>query len=229
MLSKGAAFAAVAGHTLAAICEFWKHSSNMKTYKFLLFALLFLIVLSCNKSRTSTSYVPDAFKPWSLFQSGSYWVYLNEKKHVNDSTYIDSPPVSWFEPPQPVSVQHQVISYVFLNSFLTEVDILSGDSNHAYMGYTDFVSGSSVLTLQVVENTTNLVSTTCKVIERLDTLSINHNLFNNVIHTRDTNYFLKFRWIKDYYFAKNIGLLKFKIKTPTIDSTWSILRWHVNQ
>jgi len=34
---------------------------------------------------------------------------------------------------------------------------------------------------------------------------------------------------KDYYFAKNIGLLKFSIKTPNIDSTWSILRWHIVQ
>jgi hypothetical protein len=201
----------------------------MKTKKFLIFFLLFIIVLSCNKSSTLTIYVADSFKPWSLFQAGSYWVYLDEKKHMTDSTYVDIPPVSWFTPPQPVSVQYEAISYKFSNSFLTVAEIGADNESESGLGYNDFISGGSVLNLYVINQVSNFVSSTCKVIERLDTVTINNHLFTNVIHTRDTNYFLKFRWIKDYYLAKNIGLLKFKIKTPTIDSTWSILRWHVIQ
>ena len=201
----------------------------MKKNRFILFIVLLIFVFSCNKSSTTTYYISDSFKAWSLFQPGSYWVYLDEKKQMPDSIYLDSKPISYFTPPKPASIQYEIIDYQISNGFLNYAAIECGE-NGSNLGLSDFYSNDSyALSTGVIDNTMTMVSENCRLIERLDTMVINNYKFTNVIHTRDTNNFLTHIWRKDYYFAKNIGLLKFSIKTPKTDSTWSILRWHIIQ
>ena len=94
---------------------------------------------------------------------------------------------------------------------------------------TDFYSGNACFTNWLILGKEDRVTTSCRLIHVYNFLTLNTNTFNNVYHTRDSNKTSTSYTVKDYYFAKNIGLIKFSIRTPEIDSTWSLVRWHVLQ
>jgi hypothetical protein len=173
-------------------------------------------------------YIDDSFKQWVLFQPGTYWIYLNEKSNTEDSLFVDSTQSHYFQPPPPTQIQHEGIAYSISNGFISSAVIGCG-RNSSYLNLKDFNSDNYALGSGVIYNDLNEISPSCWLIEKIDTFIVNNNKFLNVVHTRDTNNYYPHNHIKDYYFAKNIGLLKFSIKTNTIDSTWSILRWHINQ
>jgi hypothetical protein len=49
------------------------------TYLLNVLIITFIILFSCKKT-TPIYYIQPEFKQWVLFQKGSYWIYLNEKK-----------------------------------------------------------------------------------------------------------------------------------------------------
>ncbi len=186
-----------------------------------------LLTLGCKK-QTTTYYIQDSFKPWTLFQKSSYWIYLNEKRNSPDSAFIENQPFSYFTPPSPATLQYEVINYTYSNCFINDAAIIAGRSS-PYYALVDFFSSSHVLSAGMLDNTSNKASESCWLVERIDTLIINNNIFTNVLHTRDTNNYPPSLCVKDYYFVKNIGLIKFSIKTPKYDTTWSLVRWNVIQ
>jgi hypothetical protein len=68
------------------------------------------------------------------------------------------------------------------------------------------------------------------VIEVFSNLTVNNSLYHNVYHTRYSELlYVNDSAVRDYYFAKNIGLVIFKMRTGNIDTTWSLVRHHVIQ
>jgi len=205
-----------------------KHLTFMKLLAYLFISLCTLLY-SCKKNSTSVDYIDNSFKPWALFQKGSYWVYLDEKAQIIDSTYINMQPLTYLSPPAPASHQYECITYNISNSFI-KTCVLNADGNNPFLNFWDFNSDNEVLdNYSANGNHTQNYSTGFSLVEIIDTVIINSKVFTNVVHTKDTNNYYLHRWRKDYYFAKNIGLLKFSIKTDAIDSTWSLLRWHTIQ
>lgn len=219
------------------ICDYLTRIRNRnylkKVFKLILFGVLVFIGLSdCKKNQAGYYDVEGSFKEWVLFQKGSYWIFMNEGNHTTDSTIIRSPPVSWYTPPADENVDHyEEIYFSFKNSFiLTEYIWKEPDYSYAAIGCfyppnadyralnSAFINGQS--------NSGLTVYTT--LVERIDTMLLNNNKFFNVLHTRSIdagqNYLQN-----DYYFVKNIGLVKFSMKTNAFDSTWSVLRWHIVQ
>ncbi len=190
--------------------------------------LLILFSFGCEKQNTKY-YIQDSFKQWVLFQKGSHWVYLNEKSQVLDCTFISKPPVTYMTPPEPASIQHEELIYSFTSGFLVNGYLESGRMKNIYF-LGDFLSSSHALTAAMINNSSSKpFFDNCWLIERIDSLIINNVIFNDVIHTRDSNEIHADFCIKDYYFVKNIGLIKFSITTAEFDSTWSLVRWKVVQ
>jgi hypothetical protein len=184
--------------------------------------LLCCFLLSCNKE-AEKYHVPESFKEWALFQSGSYWIYLNENSGKIDSSFIYSGPSTWFYEPAGDGKLYEIISYHI--SGIGEFRLGAKTDQSILLIQGIFPGGTYVLTSLVTSDLSNLVSPTCWVVKRYDSLTVNDQLFFEVIHTRDTFS----NSTNDYYIAKKTGLIKFAIKNSHGDSAWSLVRYHVVQ
>jgi hypothetical protein len=141
-------------------------------------------------------------------------------------------PFCFFFQTDNTSWQRQICGYRVLNGFYTETDLDGGTD------YSDMLIQLSIVNTPVpspldtyIIETGNALpgsDTTLHVFGKIDTLILNNNKFINVIHTRNVGGD-KPGYHYDYYFAKNIGLIKFSVSTAQYDTTWSLLRWHTNQ
>ena len=181
-----------------------------------------LLFAGCNK-KVEKYYVQNTFKEWSLFQQGSYWLYLNEISGKTDSSYLYSFTSTWFYQPIAEDNLYEMISYRIPNIGEFRVGARSDYSFFSVQGI--FPHGIYILTSWVTSHSSDQVSPTCWVVKRYDSLIVNNQLFFDVIHTRDTFS----NSINDYYVAKKIGLIKFAVKYEHSDSTWSLLRYHIEQ
>ena len=195
--------------------------------------LILLLTGGCKKKETSQIlYIDDSFKEWSLFQKDSYWVYLNEVNLTKDSSFVNMDPRSGFSPPpnEGATVYYEQIYYELTNSFIKSVKIYR-DPNQSDIIFGNYYPSDFALVVLIsgYTNGTWLGSAYyCSFVEKLDTLLVNTNKFTNVIHTRVSNsYYNNMQY--DYYFVQNIGWVKYSVKTNTIDTTWSLVRWHVKQ
>jgi len=200
-----------------------------KNYIRILIRLTFLLLLpimtlNCKKQNSVYS-IQDSFKPWVIFQKGSYWVYLNEVNHTIDSTYIDKSPTSFYTPPAPASIQYEEVTFTYSSGFLKKMYVSSGkDVPYCILG--DYIDDTRALSARIIDNSSIQVSESCWLVEKIDTVVINNKVFTNVLHTRDTNNHPSSLSVKDFYFMKDVGLIKYSIKTPNIEGTWSLMRWH---
>jgi hypothetical protein len=182
----------------------------------------FTFMVSCKKEPEKI-YVQDSFKEWACFQNGSYWIYLNESSNRSDSSSLYYGPSTWFYKLTGDGKLYEMNSYQIQNIGEFRVGARVDYSFFSVQGI--FLHGTYVLTSSVTSGLSDQVSQTCWVLKRYDSLTVNNQLFSDVIHTRDTFS----NSINDYYVAKNVGLIKFAIKNGYGDSTWSLLRYHVIQ
>ncbi len=184
------------------------------------------ILLACNK-QPDTCYIQKDFKQWTVFEPGTYWVYLNERSLKVDCCHIDAEPLHGFTPPEPTSQQYEIIDISVSGGWLVKLYSQSLCEN-SYLTVGDFQYGAEALSLYVCKGIIDYISPTTFLIEKFDSFPLNDHVFVDVIHTRDSNTYAD-GWVRHYYLAKNIGILKFSLKTKDIDSSWSLVRWHVIQ
>ena len=199
---------------------------------FLIFCLGILALFSsCSKKKAITYYIDNSFKEWVLFQKGSYWVYFNDSSHMLDSAFVDMQPRYGLSPPETEHMDHyQSIYYTVTSSFIRDVYI-GRDPDESYVAIGFFYPKNDVfkaLNSGYTNGSWNGSSSFTSLIEKIDTMILNYKKFTNVIHTR-TNEVIYDSSQYDFYFAKNIGLIKFSAKTNSFDSTWSLMRWHIIQ
>jgi hypothetical protein len=69
-----------------------------------------------------------------------------------------------------------------------------------------------------------------KIINIYDSITLNSNIFYNVIETRSRSIISKYDSVVYHvYLARSIGLIKLELHQNNVDSTWSLLRFHVLQ
>ena len=56
------------------------------------FFIILLVISGCSKKEREVINFPDDLKPYSLFQTGSYWIYENMMTGKIDCTYVDKAP-----------------------------------------------------------------------------------------------------------------------------------------
>jgi hypothetical protein len=203
-----------------------------------LLVLVLVFFFGCKKENKETYfYVYDSIKDWVYFSEGSYWVCLNEKTNKERSCYLNMIPTHGFAPPAGEgSIHFEGYYYDLTSSLIPWVSITCDPSNSYaelgsfYQSGLGFIALTSGITKNILARTKgcSVDSTPCQLVEIIDTLQLNNNRFFNVIHTRASyQYYGNFQ--NDYYFAKDVGLIKFRIKASSIDTTWSLLRWHTRK
>jgi hypothetical protein len=199
-------------------------------YKLALMCLLFSAIFSFVSCKKEEHYYPiqDSFKEWTVFKTGSYWIFYDSETNKNDSSFVYENPVSYIYR-DGGSIPYEVISFLQWN--IGDFRIGGSQENNSILvnkeGY-----GGTLLSYYATANISNYISYACRVIDRFDTLTLLGNTFHSVIHIRNriqdaTGY--DSIGFMDYYFAKNIGVIKASIKTSTVDSTLTLVRWHIVQ
>jgi hypothetical protein len=207
---------------------------NMK--KFLPVPMIVVIFLcwSCRKQQQSF-YVSDEFKQWTLFKSGTIWIYKNEMTNQSDTAYVNADAISNSGGDlnlRPDEVFNEHIQLSIQSHFLYTFDLNASSPGKDYLiipnkyGY-----GSYALRLNLgIGHPSNTASEGFYLVESFPKLILNNNEFNNVLHTRSYKYYETHdTLIFDYYFAKNIGLIKHSRRFKSTDTTWSLMKWHTNQ
>jgi hypothetical protein len=200
---------------------------STKRYKSNLWLLLIITTIfaffghGCKKSDT---YYPiqDPFRQWTDFKKGSYWIFLNEMTNKTDSTFIAYTPSNYYYPPEKGKVHYEILTYDIWN--LGRI-LVRGEADNSFLEVSGFYTDGVFLDYKATSKISNIISNTCSVKERLDSIIINGNIIYDVIHTQNiwANIF------KDYWFARNIGIIKCSIKSTDMDTTWSLMRWQVIQ
>jgi len=199
-----------------------------------------LIVLSlvsgCRKKNSTTTYIPDQLKEYSVFQAGSYWVYRNETNSQIDSCYILTAPFHDYI--NLTEMEGGSILEFYCNVFggsLIQETIISPTKNDVVFR-NGFLGGDESPCLMSASFRAGFVDASIpyvfKNLEYFDSLSINNKMYYQVIHTQ---WKLTTTWSSDdtvtseYFIAKSVGFIKLYQKQNTIGTTWSLLRYHVLQ
>jgi hypothetical protein len=213
--------------------------SKMKAFPshILLFSVL-AILCSCAKSPNilvqpgPMRNIPEEFKAWTIFQPESYWIYLNEKTGITDTTSFKHGPyynktIYWNAPP---------VEYMWFYTngpLMTRYDDEGGVNGNATLNLW-LKTGGSVLALthKTLLDPEHSDSSTYYFsywfIEQLPVLTLNNNHFQNVCHTRLSrkySYYQTHNTVYDFYFARGIGLIRLKKADANTDTTWSIMHW----
>ena len=210
----------------------------MKIFHVIFIYFILVLLMSCKKSEEpnpvivqNTNYLlsPEC-KQWTMFQPGSYWVYLNEKTQSSDCTYYKHG--LYYNKENYYNGIHEY-NWFFVNSNMFIKFSLAGGN----YGNTLTVS---------IPNSQNLIALTQKsladsvtrdsvpgiytytLVEKLPFFTLNGNKYTNVVHTKSSLQNSD-NDVYDFYWAKNIGIIYFKKKYDLHDTAWSLTRWYVNQ
>jgi len=195
----------------------------MKTKSILLLILIMLIDCDCTKNK-DVYYINNSIKPWSLFKKGSYWIFYHENTQSFDSNYISTEENVLIQPDSPPQYEN---IYIHITSDFFDYYRIFRNCDDSYLE----LSGRKVLSASVIEGTSSVISTECRLINVFGILTINGINFKNVIQTQYTSIHNNDTTLTNYYFAKNVGLVKLEIKYLDTDSisTRSLVKWHVVQ
>ena len=185
--------------------------------------LLLSVLIGCSKKSGYNEYIPEQLKQYSVFQKGSYWVYLNEATGAIDSSYLSKPPFYLYNDPvnDPPQNRYETCDIYFGGNFLShsftrtsDYTIIFNNGKGSICLYDNFQPGYTQRSF--------------KNLNYFDSLVVNNKTYYHVMNTQykswnhpgDTT-------IYTYYLAKSTGLIKFSLNINHQDTTWSILRYHV--
>jgi hypothetical protein len=216
--------------------------SGKKRLPSFLKSLYFLIALiiglaSCSK-KTDNWNIPDEFQSWCRYREGSYWIYRNEKTQQIDCTYV----TQYTSGTYPHYGDEDKITYYFdleesdiTGSFLSKIYTESASKNFAVMSVSGkYLSGILNFSTDLLANPkyykASYHGTSSGVVAVYPKQEVNGNSFGNVYHYRTESQ----TWdgdsvITDGHLVKNIGLILYKKRIDQVDTTWTLVRWHVKQ
>lgn len=204
--------------------------------------LMILIIAGCSKSPPQKDdtlgplyAIPAEMKAWTMFNPGSFWNYRNEKTGNIDTTFYKYGP--YFRETPCINCPVYQYMWFFVNSPVFVKFKLTGaaDSNAKLNVTTRDRWNFNVLTYRTLihpdaSSNDSSYYQSYKCLGLFSNFLLNGHSFSNVIATRlagkDNNG-------KDYtvesWFARNIGLIKFHVKSGQGDTTWSLAGWHTEQ
>jgi hypothetical protein len=213
--------------------------------------LLFLISLfvACQKE-TPDYKISDDMKQYFVYQTGSFWILTNDSTNETDSMYITKTIYS----KQGVADndgRHQysfdMITIYYQSQLFFESDIgylcagpntlkvktkLSDTNQYAYADPITYFPGWESNT-KITQN--NCIGGFVFIQQFLPSISINNIVYNNIIRTKiqsiDSTATYPIFYLRDIYFAKNIGIIKLieESRYFNVYRSWSLSKYQVIQ
>ncbi len=219
----------------------------------ILFILIFLFILvGCIKDEPitipPTYYLPDNFKNWIYFKTGTYWIYKNDTTGIEDSIvvnesyndiesmiginqYNESKIMYYYEDITMVSysytenIKYHESAFIYINdphAIGISCTFAKWDITFGWPAYNN--------TLEFIyEPVLNSKLGRTSVSAIFDTLIVAGKLYFNVIQINDTLNTLDGGYPTYYYFAKNYGLIKKEIMETSEVVEWNLIRYNIVQ
>ena len=213
-----------------------KYMNFQKFIRVIIYSLLIsLFLISCKKNTTTIHYtIPDEMKQWYLYQNGSYWIYQNDKTPQIDCTYISKDPNIWQNPfyldDGSIGSITDYIGIGYNGNILVDSEITPGE---VVISTRDAGSGNIAFLSNILEGEKyDLTGEVYKYIHHFDSLAINNHFIKDVRQTRfafPMNISGTDSLALTFYFARHIGLIKIIQSKSNIDTTWSLVRYHIVQ
>ncbi len=207
-------------------------TQNFNLLKFVVLPFFSLSLFwGCTKhpSVPSTIYIPENIKQYSLFKSGSFWVYKNEFSNKTDSAYIQNIKHSFTEGSADLGPSIELYDIFYGGAFYRKSHFWPGGSEFELNNETGFLCMIPD-SLYPGYSFVNGPDYRFKIINIYDSITLNSNIFYNVIETRSRSIISEYDSVVYLvYLARSIGLIKLELHQNNVDSTWSLLRFHVLQ
>ena len=193
--------------------------------------LVFMAIYSCKKTEPEHFYISDAFKRWTVFQTGSYWIFQNDSTLAKDSVFVKANPTS-IDVPSPFAKDnftHEQINMSYSSKFFYSSMInleYSGQQATFYIYTYNF--GSYMLIASSLDNFIPYYENTqegsvYKVLSSDSVFYLGLQKFYNVVSTQHSfNGKSLTCW-----FAKDIGLIKVVGENTNPGYSWRVLRYHI--
>jgi len=196
--------------------------------------LAIVMIASCKKEGHHYS-ISQEFKDYFLFQKGSFWIYKNDSTNSIDCTYMATPPsfeiykTGDHQKSDPTVEQYQV---PFTSGIFKGFEMVSKTDSHDYLlFYINPDPDAYGMIDQLIYDRNYYFEPRpqgyFKVLPLIPSYDLNTNTFYQVINTRfiNTSELDTF----NFYFAKNIGLIKISGYWESKNQSWSVLRYHIDQ
>lgn len=211
-----------------------------------------LFLPSCKKS-IPEYYIRQELKEYSVFQNGSYWIYRNDSSGINDSAFVINGPVESMSGGGEVGRYEEEIgvlvnSNFFLGYFLGfQCNAPYNNDGHGYtdklqlwIQFTDIQKGQ-ILAIWPDQPLNLELPCPCHcpygncwyfTTEMIKDYSLNNNHFQNVLRTSlrtsDTTSSYPYAFVYDFYFAKQIGLIRMRENNIyyNVHRSYSLVRWY---
>ncbi len=201
-----------------------------------------LCLNGCTKESEQSFYIQEDFKPWSIYQPGSYWIYLNEKTGAQDCTWVSaiSRQMSYEGgngSADPVR-HHEYVTMTLSGKLFNTITVNGQGSDESFMKINPNAPGFDdvLFSYQLMLNPSfkhylevyDIYNVGVRAVYPSET--IHGNTFTNV-------YDLRHEWLNyigdslvtEAHLVKNTGIVLYRTYRESKDTTWSLLRWKVIQ
>jgi len=205
----------------------WKPCSKLIV---IITLITFLMIVGCKKKK-ETFYIPSYIKQYSLFQSGSYWIYKNDKTAFIDSCFItNSPNITFQDLTNMNTANWETFNITYDHSFIYEswymfdtyhmglrsnFDVIAMSGSSLTPGYIYKVSGTDSKTF------TNLFIFDTLILDNTKHFNVLNTEYSEISYMNDTSRYF-------FYFEKYVGMIKIVHSAHGKDTTWSLIRYHAN-
>jgi hypothetical protein len=209
----------------------------MKEKKYVLIAFTFILIFLFSDCKKEQDYyqIPPYFKNWSVFQTGSKWVYQYEESELTDTTIITSVRSEKEQNSRDAPYYETFTMYIKSGLFT----ILSTDAHYdnnnkesifsAGILYHGNGSLGEIMVVSGMALDPAYQSINFHSVENdgfIDSLMVNNQEFYHAIHTSG-GFLSDYKY--DFYLVEHIGLVKMTVHHEGKDSTWNLLSYHVVQ
>ena len=198
-------------------------------------------MLSCKKNKDYP--VPEEMKQYFVFQKGSYWIYKNDSTGEIDSTYVNIQ--SSFIDENGYPGKNREVNLVYYTSkFLLEYQLVYACLDACGLSIStkiDTLTADQIRLVDLIayvdswQPNTNFTLNGCGAFgiytyNRLPNKTINNKTYQNIIYSKNTSSDSS-SFYREFYFAKNIGIIQFseKNKYHNFKRSYSLLRHKVIQ
>ena len=177
-------------------------------------------------------HIPDDFQGWCRYKEGSYWIYRNEKTQQLDCTFVTG-----FSAGTYAHYDSDVIRYYYdwetsqiKGYFLSGISTESTGIEEATMDFGPFYFTTGLVSNPTYSKSRYSGQNSRGVVRVYPTELVNGHAFTNVYLCR-TEYQL---WdgdsmIVNGHLVKDVGLVMYDKRIDQADTTWTLVKWHVNQ
>ena len=190
-----------------------------------------LIISGCKKKKGEQYYISDAFRSWTYFNLGSYWIYVNDSTLVTDSVFLRYKPQDVAIPlssttyPPTVESITTYFSSVFYSNSLAKVDDSWHESFQMVFKNDPAFYPWGLLASSSDNFDTLSVGTGYNTLSKDSVFYIGPTQYFNVVNTQCADNSLS--KIYTFWFAKSIGLIRVVFRNGNSGYSWSLVRHHV--